>query len=542
MKEHKALQKGSVYRIFQPYRGQTFLLCFLTVLESLLQVTFAVLTRFVIDAAVSGTQQIWLWGTLLVADSLLMVGTYLLISWFSGSAGDQIGAKLRKRMLLSVLYSKENRLQEYHSGEMLNRGMEDVRTVCDGVIHAFPSLVGQLTRLVATFLAVFIIYDKLAILLFAVGAAVICMAALVRPVLKKNHRKVRQTDEKVTAAMQEDLQQLTLIQSLSAQKQILSRFVRRQKDNLAAKRKRRIWSVGSNGFIVGASQLGSCALLLWGAFQVAAGTISYGSLTSMLQLLSLFRGPVLSLSGTWTRLSTVEVAAERLQGLLSEPELTETDLLECNPQAIVFEDVTFAYQGEEAPVLQNFSARFSVDGWTCLTGISGKGKSTLFKLILGLYTPQDGRVYLETDQGEIPCSENTRSLFAYVPQDYALFSGTVWENMQLVAPELNRRQLENALSFAQADFIWEMEQQEHTGIGENNTGLSMGQIQRLAIARAVLMDRKVFLLDECTSALDAETEKAVLQGLKGLGKNAIVVTHRPEALQDAEKVNFISID
>ena len=193
-------------------------------------------------------------------------------------------------------------------------------------------------------------------------------------------------------------------------------------------------------------------------------------------------------------------------------------------------------------MLENFSVRFPLDHWACLTGISGKGKSTIFKLILGLYKPQEGRVYLETDQGQIPCDGRTRHLFAYVPQDYSLFSGTILENFQLVDPAATEDSCKRALEISQAEFVWELSAGLQTQIRENNTGLSKGQLQRLAIARAILMDRSVLLLDECTSALDAQTEEKLLKALSGLNKQAILVTHRPDALKDQKSITFVEMD
>ena len=232
--------------------------------------------------------------------------------------------------------------------------------------------------------------------------------------------------------MQEDLQQLELIQSLQVQPQILSRFYKRVQKDLNAKTKRRVISVGISSVINTCALAGTGVLLLWGAVKVADQTLSYGSLTSMLQLLSLFRGPVLGLSGMWTRLVAVDVAGDRLADLL-QPAEKITPIQVKDVKAIVFENVTFTYPGDDAAVLQNFSARFELEPWSCLTGLSGKGKSTLFKLILGLYSPNAGCVYLQTATEQIPCGENTRHLFSYVPQDYALFSGTIRENLALVS-------------------------------------------------------------------------------------------------------------
>lgn len=537
-----ASSKGGFSVFLGASRGKILWLCFLTVLQSVLQVAMALLSRFVIDAALGTGGSLAFWGGVLVADILALIGVHSLLSWCSGKTADTMTAKLRQDMLRKAVFSRDENLLDHHSGELLSRGMEDVHTVCDGAVSVLPAFVGQITRLVFTFLAILVISPAVAGVLLLAAAAVGAVTACLRPAIRTRHRQVREADEKVMSTMQEDLQQLELIQSIDAQEQVLKRFQKVLDRSLWARFKRRIWSVGSSGVINVVSQLGAGALLLWGASRVAANALSYGSLTAMLQLLSLFRGPVVGLSGLWSRFAAVEVAAERLKELLRPAVPVEKLTGEPAVTAVVFENVTFAYPGEETPVLQDFSFRFSLEGWTCLTGVSGRGKTTAFKLILGLYTPQAGRIYLQTDQGEIPCTEATRHLFAYVPQDYALFSGTVLENLQLVAPQADETKLRNALSVAQADFVWSLTEGLQTQVRENNAGLSKGQLQRLAIARAVLMERPVFLLDECTSALDAGTEDAVLRGLHSLGKRTILVTHRPEAISALDGVTPVSME
>lgn len=517
-------------------------LSILTVLQSVLQVTMSLMSRFVIDAALSAQGNLALWAVALAANVLGVIGIHAWVQWLSGSATDKLSSRMRQDMLSTAVFSRDKVFLEHHSGALLNRAMEDIHTVCDGTVNVLPSLIGQITRLVGAFAAVVFISMPAAIALLAGAFLVGVMSAVLRPVLKEKHRLVRISDEKTMSTMQEDLQQMEVIQSLGVQKQIQKRFADKISENLRARRSRRIWAVGSGASLHGATQLGSNALLLWGAAKVATGSLSYGSLTALLQLLSLFRMPVMGLSGLWTRLSAVEIAAERLQGLLDKKQADVEELSADEITAVVFENVTFAYPGEELPVLQNFSFRFPLDHWTCMTGASGKGKTTVFKLILGLYTPQSGSIYLQTKQGNVPCSEKTRHLFAYVPQDYVMFSGSVVENMQLVDPDVKEEKLKRVFSVAQADFVWELADGLRTQVRENNAGLSKGQLQRLAIARAVLMDRRVFLLDECTSALDAETEAAVLQGLHVLGKQAMLVTHRPEAVRALGGVEQISLE
>ena len=534
---------ASLRKLMKPFLGSVAALVIMTIVQSLLQVGLAMMSQSVIDSALAGNDRFWFYGAILLGILLSLVAVYGLLSWYAGSAVDRSVAKMRMALMEAASRSDGARLQAYHSGELLSRGIEDARVVCDGMINVLPAFVGQVTRLMASFAAVLILYPPLTAPLILASVAVGAVAASMRPIMRRQHRKVREAETKVMSEMQEDLQQLELIQSIGAESQRLLRFDAQQENSLTAKRVRRYWTVGASGLIALLSQLGSGALLFWGAAQVASSGLSYGSLTAMIQLLALFRGPVLGISGLWTRLSGVEVSGERLLELLDEKESdAPASKQELKVSAVVFENVTFHYPGDEAPVVENFNIRFPVDGWACLTGISGRGKSTLFKLMLGLYTPQQGRVYLQTDQGDVPCSKQTRHLFAYVPQDYALFSGTIRENLLLVAPDAEEAQRREALKIAQAEFVWSLTDGENTQVRENNAGLSKGQLQRLAIARAVLMQRQIFLLDECTSALDHETEERVLQGLRESEKSAILVTHRPEALKSLDGIASITME
>lgn len=540
MMSTKALRNPALRALSRPYWFVIAVLCLLNLMQSALQVALSLIMRYVIDSAIKANGQLLFWGIVLGVDIGLMILIHTLASWLSGSSTDKFSAALRARLLRAAVYCNDVRLQGFHSGQLLSRGMEDVHSVCDGVIHVLPTLVGEVTRLICAFGAVLLIAPQIAWILAVVGVLAVIAVAVIRPMLKARHRAVRKADEKVMAAMQEDLQHLELIQSLDAQPEILNRFDSRQKESLLQKFRRRVLSVSISTVMNIGTLVGTGGLLLWGAAQVAEGILSFGSLTSMLQLLSLFRGPVLSLSGLWTRLAAIDVAAERLTDLLRTPDPVEPAQVS-RVKAVVLENVTFAYPGDEAPVLNDFSIRFPLDNWSCLTGVSGKGKSTIFKLVLGLYAPQAGRVCLETEEGLITCGESTRHLFAYVPQDFALFSGTVRENLELVSQADSQKQ-EEALRIAQAGFVQELSAGLDTQVGENNSGLSKGQLQRLAIARAILMERQILLLDECTSALDAQTEAAVLKGLYEMGKQAILVTHRPDALEQLPAITGVCLE
>lgn len=534
---------GAFLKLLRPFMGREILLVFLAIMQAASQVAFSLVTKEVIDSAVSRNGRLVFWGIMLASVVGVILLIHLLQTWFTASTQDRCMAKMRQALLRSAVHSEDMRLQSYHSGELLSRGIEDVRIVCDGMVNSLPTLAGQAMRLVGAFVAVMTIYPPIAPVLLGAGGTLALAAILIRPISKRRYKAVRETEDQVMAQMQENLHQLELIKSIQAEENILRRFRKKLNADLKTKARRRRWTTTSNMLIFSVSQIGMGVLLLWGAVQVATDVLSYGAFTAMQSLVTQFRGPAIGISGQFSKLASIEVAASRLTEMLEMQE-RETPAVQDMPhiQAIVFENVTFRYPSDIAPVVDHFSISLPLENWSCLTGHSGKGKSTLFKLMLGLYTPQEGRVYLKTDQGELPCGKETRHLFAYVPQDFALFSGTVLENLLLVAPDADAEKIKNAISLAQADYIWDQTYQLETQVRENNAGLSKGQLQRLAIARAVLMERPIFLLDECTSALDAATEDAVLHNLQKMGKQAILVTHRPEAVEKLETVEFVSME
>ncbi len=527
--------------IYKPYSKRVWILNILQMLLAIDQVAVAVVIQYVIDAAVSGGS-FALWAWVLAGVLFLLVVLHSSSSWISGSTADRCTATLRKELLIAAENREAGQLQQYHSGELMNRGMEDVKTLCDGMVTVMPAVVGHITRLIGAVAVIFALYPGLIPILLVAGGIMGVTSALLRPALRKQHKRVRKTEDSVLSNLQENLQQMELIQSLQMKDTVLCRFIGKQKKNLRAKRTRRFWQVGIHTMISIASQIGTGALLIWGAGQVGAGAMSYGTLTAMIQLLAIFRGPIIGLSGLISQLAAVEVAHSRLQDLISKnAEKTLQEMPERNVKSVVFENVTFSYPGEDTPVISSFSGEFPMDGWCCLTGTSGRGKTTLYRLILGIYTPQTGRVYLKTEEGFTDCSVNTRYLFSYVPQDYALFSGTVRENLLLVKPDATEEELTDVLKMAECDFLLQMPEGLDTSVYEQNSGLSKGQIQRIAIARAILMNRPILLLDECTSALDKDTEERVLKNLKDLGTRALVVTHRPEVLDKLENVAFINL-
>lgn len=504
-----------------PYGTALALLYAGTAAQALGMVALALVSRRVLDEG--GGPWIWMLLALAVGVPLLSGGMNLL----SGRTVDRAAASLRRDTLERLLRKDAALYSRYHSGQVFSRMTQDAYTICEWRVSGRPQTMGQLVRLAAAVSALFFVNIPLACAAVAAGVLVITGGRLMRSWLTKWHLRVRRAEERLTGCTQEILEHMELLRSMMAGKEAVRRFDGRQKAWLRERAGLRALSTGSGAGFSAALQLGYAVLLIWGGAAIRKGQLSFGDLAALLQLLGLFQGPLTGLSGIQSRLAAVRAAEARLDELYSLPGEAPGQAAEEDDvfRAIVFENVTFSYEGEEQPVLRNFSARLPLDRWTCLTGISGSGKSTLFRLILGLYHPQQGRVYLETERGELPCSAAVRGLFGYVPQTPWLFSGSIRENLLLAKPEADDAALWEVLDRAQCGFVRDLPDRLETVLSEEGGGLSAGQRQRLAIARAMLSAPRFLLLDEITSALDEDTEARLLTELTGAYPAAVFATH-----------------
>lgn len=467
----------------------------------------------------------WGWALLFLALALPLLDGGL--DLLSGRMVDRAAAALRRDTLEQLLRKDAESYNRYHSGQIFSRLTQDAYTVCEWRITGRPQVAGQLIRLFCAASALFLVNIPLAIAVVAAGALVTAGGRLLRRYLTRRHLRVRQADECLTGCTQEILEHMELLRSMTAGKEAVRRFEGRQKEWLRERARLRIFTTEAGTGFSSILQLGYAVLLVWGGAAIRGGRISFGDLAALLQLLAMFQSPLTGLSGVQSRLAAVRAAETRLDELYSLPEeapgqpAREDDVF----RAIVFENVTFSYEGEDQPVLREFSARLPLDRWTCLMGMSGSGKSTLFRLILGLYHPQQGRVYLETERGDIPCSAAVRGLFGYVPQTPWLFSGSIRENLLLAKPDADDAALWDALERAQCGFVRDLPDRLGTVLNEEGGGLSAGQRQRIAIARAMLSAPRFLLLDEITSALDENTEAQLLTELTGAYPSAVFATH-----------------
>lgn len=508
--------------------------------SALFGVLFALGTKTVINSAIGGGKDAFIRACLVQAGIILGV---LLCLTVARLLHDWLAAELdrdwKKDLLHNLLHGDYAQVSAYHSGELINRLNNDVRAVNDGLLATLPGVLTMVTRLGAVFVVLCTLEPHFTFLLLAIGLVVVLATGLMRNKLKALHKAVSAADGKLSGFLQETLEKLMLVQAMDVQQEVECRADRLLKERYTIQRKRRNASLLANTFVSALSYVLRFAALVWCAYRVLCGAMTFGDLTAIMQLVSQIQGPIVNLSGFFPKYIAMTAACERLMEIDSLYS-RQTPEKACEPwalyetmQSLKAQDLTFSYGGEQEQVLKPSTFHLPKGSFVAITGPSGIGKSTLLKLMLGIFRPMSGKLCLETADGQQKLLDRTtRRLFAYVPQGNLLFSGTLRENLLLTQPQATEKEIQNAIYVSCMDsFLQQLPDGLDTILGENAHGLSEGQAQRLAIARAVLSGAPILLLDECTSALDAETEQQVLQRISEVpGKTCIAVTHRPAAL------------
>lgn len=501
---------------------------------ALLGVAFAFGTRQVIDSAVGGERPAFIQACLIQGGIILGI---LLCLALSRHLRERLTADLdrdwKKDLLHGLLHGDYAQVSAYHSAELLNRLNNDVRVVDDGILTTLPSAVSMITKLIAAVAALVALEPWFALLLAAAGVFVVLLTGLMRRSLKGLNQKVSEEEGRVSGFLQETLEKLLMVQAMDAADEMEHRAEELLQSRYELQRRRKNVSLFANISVSVMSYSAGFAALVWCSAGLLAGKVSFGSLAAVTQLVSQLQSPFTSLSGVIPKYVAMTAAAERLMELsqlTAEPEgAADPDGLYEKMDAIRAENLQFSYDREV--ILRDTSFRLPKGTFAVVTGPSGIGKSTLLKLLLGIFHPDSGELFLECGQERIPLARSTRRLFAYVPQGNLLLSGTLRENLTVTYPEASEEEIRQAVYVSAMDeYLPQLPMGLDTRLGESGAGLSEGQAQRLAIARAVLGGAPVLLLDESTSALDEKTEQLVLQRIRKLpGRTCIAVTHRPAA-------------
>lgn len=464
--------------------------------------------------------------------------------WVRNILGVKAQNRMQQRVLARLLRSEWRGREAMHSGDIINRLEQDVKTVVTFLTETLPSTLSTLAMFVGAFVYLFQMDTWLAITTVAILPVFILVSRVYIAYMRRYNRKVRDTDSLIQSLLTETMQHRMLVKTMEADGQMLERLDNTQQTLRQWVRKRTAFSVASNFFLNLGFSIGFLVAFLWGALRLYAGTLTFGGMTAFLQLVNRIQGPARDLAKLVPAFVSVFTAAERLMELedIPEEQQGESCMLPA-PCGIRFEQVTFNYGAPgQQPALSHFDIDFKPGTCTAIMGETGSGKTTLIRLLLALIKPQHGRITiyshpLKGGDWNVSLTPLHRCNFVYVPQGNTLLSGTLRENLQLGNPEATDEQMKDVLQMACADFVEELPEGLDTRFSEQGGGLSEGQAQRIAIARALLRPGSIMLLDEATSALDVETEKKVLENiLSDHRRTVIFVTHRPAVVDYCDQV------
>ena len=505
-------------------------------LGAYLGVVFAVAIQEVIDSATGGDIERLIQRCIILAAIIVVqVGCNGLSLHLSEMIRANLDRDMKKSVIHKILHSDFSRISGYHSGDLVNRMNGDIFNVYNGLLVLLSSSTGTITSLVTAVIILLDMAPGFTVAIVCISIAIAVVTLLIQKRMKDLHKDASAANGKVSGFLQEMIGKLLIVQSLDVSGEVEKRCDGVLETRWQVHKKRKNVMLSMNLGASALSYIGSFITLVWCAFQLHKGKITFGELTAMTALIGQLQTPMMTLPAMIPKIIAISAACERVMEIINIPEqpgeeaCAGQDLYE-DMRCIAAEDLAFGYDRDL--VFRGVSLEMPKGGLTVITGPSGIGKSTLLKLLLGIYIPAQGKLVIRTESGEIPVSRAVRKLFSYAPQGNLLFSGTLRENILLSRPDATEEQIQNALYVSAMDeYVATLPQGLDTVLGENSSGISEGQAQRISLARAVLSGAPVLLLDEVTSALDAQTEKTVLERICALpGKTCIAVTHRPAAL------------
>ena len=531
-------------------KGLMGLLVVVQTVLSVSSIAFAFVLRRIINMAVDGVQGgFWASLALLVGILLGQIVLSAASRFLSEYTSAAVENRFKHRLFAALLTGNYASVTAVHSGEWMNRLTSDTTIIAGGVTQIVPGLIGMLVRLFGALAAILWLEPRFFWVLVPGGAAMLALTYGFRKILKRLHKNIQEADGTLRVFLQERLESLLIVRTFAKEQQTAAQAASLMEQHKAARMKRSNFSnlcnIGFAGAMNGAYLLG----IGFCGYGILTGTMSYGNLMAIMQLVGQVQSPFANITGYLPRYYAMLASAERLMEAEafapdSEHPLAEEKVLEfyrTKLTALRLEHASFTYQPpvraeEEQPpmpvVLKDIDLTIRKGEYIAFTGPSGCGKSTVLKLLMCLYPLDAGSRTLETTCGTQPLTAAWRSLFAYVPQGNQLLSGTIRDIVSFGDPckAQDDAGILRALRIACAeDFVQKLEKGLDTMLGEHGQGLSEGQMQRIAIARAVFSEHPILMLDEATSALDEATAQQLLENLRRMtDKTVLMVTHRTD--------------
>lgn len=490
--------------------------------------------KHAIDVA-SGSEQGSIYLAVGVMAALILCSFAINIAgvWVRNILGVRAQNLMQQQMLERILQSQWHNRSHHHSGDILNRLEFDVSTVVTFLTETIPSTLSVVMMFVGAFFCLFSMDRMLAVVLVAIIPLFLAVSKIYMNQMRRLTRLVRDSDSCVQSTMQETVQHRMVIKTLEACGDMVERLEHTQAQLRKNVVRRTSFSVFSNFILNFGFALGYLIAFLWAAVRMSAGTLTFGGMTAFLQLVNKIQTPARSLTKLAPAFVGVFTAAERLMELEEEPIEEQGEPIRlAAPCGLRINDISYRYEDGTRDVISHLSFDFRPGSCTAILGETGAGKTTLVRMLLALMSPQQGNITIYNADEELRLSPLMRCNFVYVPQGNTLMSGTIRDNLRLGKRDATEEEMCEALRKSCADFVLTLPNGLDTRCGEQGGGLSEGQAQRIAIARALLRNRQIMVFDEATSALDGDTECRLLRNILADNEHTVIfITHRPAVLE-----------
>ena len=550
MKEKK-IRKSTVKWIAKRSRaalGDLIVLFIVKILQGAEGVVFAFLLRNIVDAAVAHNMAMLVSNAVYVCILIVLaIVLYWCAQYFVEKPTAKLTKHLRERAFSELLNRSYPDVVKVHTGEWMTRINSDSSVIANAITTIIPSTAGLIVQLVCAVVSLFLIMPGVAWIIVPLGAFMVALSLFLRTRLKNYHKEVQKYEGEAYSFFTESLGGMSVIRTFSKENQMADTAGEKLDKIVSARLKRARFVATCGTGIYGLVRVGYYIAVLICGIRIYDGLMTYGTMLAILQLVRQVDYPMAEVSHGLPQFFNMIASAERMMEIENldpdhegEPVASSevNRFYEEELSAIGLKDACFHYDDEE-DVLHGFSLQINKGDFIAFTGESGCGKSTTMNILMGLYKLNSGEAYiLDCKGGEQPLTPLWRALFAYVPQENLLFSGTLREvvtfgDNKTVSEETIWQSLRIACA---EDFVRELPQGLDTPLGERGSGLSEGQMQRIAIARAICSGRPILMLDESTSALDESTERMLLDNLKEMtDRTVLIITHRPAALAVCDK-------
>ena len=528
-----------IYQRIKKYIPCVVLITIGTVITALSTIALALVSKEVLDIATKSSDGSFakVSGILfsIVALEVILMGADTLLKAYTNG---KLTMAFRDYLFKVVSRRKYADISMYHSGDLLNRFTSDTEVIIGSVVSIIPSLASMIAKIVGGISTMLVLDAKIAIIILVAGVSVPALGRIINRKYKQLHKECQKTEGKVRSFVQECYENVVVLKIFEGEDSLGNKLDELLRKNFRIKLKRSSISLITHLSLFTFFTAGYYAVMVWGAGNIASGAMTYGTLMAFLQLVQQLRMPMQNISAIVPQYYSMVASAERLMEIESgEYDLKPAEKEKLNAKkneftGITVKNISFGYKDEL--ILKNCSFEVPKGKITAITGESGSGKSTIFKLILSLYEPSEGDIYVNDS---IKIDTSLRGLMAYVPQGNMVLSGSIRDNITLYNNVPEEKVIEAAKAAEIYDYIESLPEGLDTILAERGAGLSEGQVQRIAIARAFLTDAPLLLLDEATSALDESTETKVLNNIKNMSdKTVLFVTHRNTSLKACDRI------